>query len=248
MSNTNTGEYMSINVSEVLQVIPRSLISIVVLFLVTRVMGKKQASELSLFDYIIGISIGNFAAEQVLSFEEQFINGVVAVLIFGGVAYLVSYLTMKNITLRRLLIGSPRILMQDGKINTKGLEKEKLDINDFLQQCRELGYFDINEIEYAIMEVNGQLSILPKGKYKPATTKDLNIPVEKEELTANILIDGHLLPDNIALINKDIKWVKKELKKKGYEYYHDIILATYKNNQITIYKKESIKEVKSVLE
>lgn len=239
---------MSININEALQVIPRSLISILVLFLVTRVMGKKQASQLSLFDYIIGISIGNFAAEQVLSFEAQFINGVIAVIIFGGVAYLVSYLTMKNITLRRILIGAPRILIQDGKIYTKGLEKEKLDINDFLQQCRELGYFDINEIEYAVLEVNGQLSVLPKAQYKPATIKDLNIEVKKEELTANILIDGHLLENNIKLINKDVNWIKKELKKKGYEEYHDIILATIKGKNINIYKKDNIKEVMSVLE
>ena len=118
------------NFSEVLTTSYRALISLAVLFLVTKMIGKKQVSELSLFDYVIGISIGNFAAEMTINLESQEINGIVAVLIFGIVAYIVSYITMKSIYLRRFFIGVPTIIIDKGKINYKNMKKFKMDIND----------------------------------------------------------------------------------------------------------------------
>ena len=124
---------MNFNMVEILDVILRALISLIALFLVTKLLGKKQVSQLSLFDYVIGISIGNFAAEMTTDLDLPYTHGVVAVLIFGLVAYLVSVLTMKSISLRRFFIGTPTVLIQEGKILMKGLKRVKFDVNDLLE-------------------------------------------------------------------------------------------------------------------
>ena len=118
---------------EVLDTVVRALVSLTTLFLITKLLGKKQVSQLSLFDYVIGISIGNFAAEMTINIESQYLNGLTAIIVFGLVAYLVSYLTMKSIVLRRFFIGTPTILIQNGKLIEKNLKKVKFDINDLLE-------------------------------------------------------------------------------------------------------------------
>lgn len=231
---------MNFDIMEVLDVILRALVSLVTLFLVTKLLGKKQVSQLSLFDYVIGISIGNFAAEMTTDLDLPYIHGIVSVLIFGLVAYFVSVLTMKSITLRRFFIGTPTILIQNGKILIDGLKRVKFDINDLLEECRGNGYFDISQIEYALMEANGKLSILPKGENLPVTIKDMNIKPEKQGLCANVIIDGKIMYKNLRNMNKDKKWLIQELKIKGYKTLNNILLATLDNNEkVVIYEKNN---------
>lgn len=240
---------MNIDIMECLSIIPRSIMSLFTLFLVTRLIGKKQVSELSLFDYVIGISIGNFTAEMTMNLDGQYLNGVVAIIVFGLIAYLVSIVTMKSIVLRRLIIGVPTVLIQNGKIIGRNLKTVKLDVNDLLEQCRGNGYFDLNEIEYAIMEANGKISIMPKAEYKPLTPKDMNLKVQKSGLCANIVIDGHFMKNNIENMHKTVDWVEKELKVKGYKDISKIILATLDiEDKVTIYEKNQNVKVYNVLE
>jgi len=231
-----------------LSIVPKSLISLLVLFIITKLIGKKQVSQLSLFDYVIGISIGNFTAEMTMDTNGQYTNGIWAMLTFGIVAYLVSKISMKSIIFRRLIIGVPTVIIEDGEILIKSMKKANIDINDLLEEARNAGYFDLDEISYAIMEANGKLSFLPKDKNKPATKEDMNIKLEKDSLTANIIIDGALMKKNIKNTDKSIEWVIHDLKVKGYETYENILLATYKNNTITVYKKNYEKNSKDVLE
>lgn len=236
------------DIKEALSIIPRSIISLITLFIATKILGKKQVSELSLFDYCIGISIGNFTAEMILVLENQIINGVIAILTFGILGYLISYLTMKSMTLRRILFGIPTIIMEDGKIHYDALKKLNIDINDFLEQTRNAGHFDLNEISYAIMEANGKISYLEKDEYKKPTKKDLNLKKEKECLTANIIIDGNLMKENINETDHSYNWFIQELKRKGYTTYENILLATYSNNTLNIYRKNENLETKNILE
>lgn len=240
---------MEFNLTEVLDVILRALLSLVALFLVTKLLGKKQVSQLSLFDYVIGISIGNFAAEMTTDLELSYVNGIVAVLVFGLVAFLVSYFTMKSITLRRFFIGTPTVLIQNGKILINNLKKSKLDINDMLEECRVSGYFDISQIEYALMEANGRLSILPKGEYLPVTINDMKLKVAKQGLCANVIIDGKIMKKNLKIAGKDESWLEKELKVKGYKELDNILLATLDNNEkLIIYEKNEDAQSFNVLE
>lgn len=239
---------MNININELLNVIFRALISLVVLFLVTKLIGKKQVSQLSLFDYVIGISIGNFAAEMTINLESDEIHGIVAVLIFGFIAYLVSILTMKSIKLRRFFMGTPTIMIEHGKIIQDNFYKVRYDINDLLEQCRTNGYYDISDIEYAIVEANGQLSILPTANSKPVTIKDMNLKVKKQGLCANIIIDGKIMHKNLELINKTEEWLLSELKIKG-KILNNILLATVDiNEKIIFYERNKGMNVLNVLE
>jgi len=240
---------MNIDFKELLDVTVRAISSLVTLFLVTKMLGKKQVSQLSLFDYVIGISIGNFAAEMTINLESHEINGIWAVVLFGLFAYLISWLTMKSIALRRFFMGTPTIIIQHGKILEKNLKKVKFDINDMLEEIRCEGYFDLSQVDYAVMEANGKFSILPKPEYRPVTPKDMKLKVPEESLCANIIIDGKIMHNNLKNINKDEKWLKKELKVKGYHDISKILLATVDNNQkVTIYERNYNIDSKDILE
>ena len=233
---------------EILEVSYRAIISLVTLFLITKILGKKQVSQLSLFDYVIGISIGNFAAEVTINLEAEWINGVVAVLIFGLVAYFVSIITMKSIVARRFFMGSPTIVIQNGKIIKESLKRVKLDINDLLEECRNNNVFDLNQINYALMEANGKLIILIKPEYLPLTPKDMKLNPEKNGLVANVIIDKKIMQENLKQMNKDDKWLLKELKTKKVKL-EDILLCTMDiNDKLTIYKQKENEEIKNILE
>lgn len=227
----------------------RALISLVVLFLITKLLGKKQVSQLSVFDYVIGISIGNFAAEITTSLDTQFVNGILAMLIFGFIAYLVSVFTMKSIVLRRIFMGTPTVLIDKGKIIEKNLRKVKFDVNDLLEQCRINSYFNLDEIEYALLEVNGTLSILSKGENKAVTLKDMNIQPKKQGLCANVIIDTKIMKSNLINFNKTEDWLMKELKIKGYKDTSNILLATLDvNEKLMVYEKNVNPQTKNILE
>lgn len=233
---------------QVYETIIRGFVSLVVLFLVTKMMGKKQISELSLFDYVMGISIGNFAAEITTNMDNQFINGIVAIILFGLVAFVISKITMKSIVLRRFFMGVPTVLIEHGKLMESGLRKVKIDVNDLLEECRINGYFDISEIEYAVMEANGKVSILPNGENKPLTIKDMKLKPQKQGLCANVIIDGKIMHNHLKAINKDETWLTKELKVKG-KKYEDILLATVDvNEKLTLYFRNVDEHALSVLE
>lgn len=240
---------MEINLSELWSVFLRAITSLVFLFLVTKIIGKKQVSELTLFDYVIGISIGNFAAEMTINLESNEINGLLAVLIFGLIAYAVSIITMKSMRLRRFFMGTPTIIIQNGKILIDGMKKTRLDMNDILEQCRTNGYFDISQIEYAIVETNGELSILPKAEYRPLNPNDMNLKVSKEGLCANVVIDSKVMVNNLSNMAKDEEWLRKQLKVQGYKTLDNILLATLDNNEkIIVYEKNTNIKPNNVLE
>ncbi len=223
---------------ELLDVFIRAMISLITLFLITRMLGAKQVSQLSLFDYVIGISIGDFAAEMTINLESQYFNAVLALIVFGFMAYLVSFLTMKSITLRRLFMGTPTIVIQKGKLLEGNLKKMRIGVNDLLEECRRKNFFNVEEIEYAIMEVNGSLSILPKGQYKPLTIQDMGLPIPKQGLSANVIVDGEPMLNNLKIALKDETWLQNEVKQQGYKDYSSILLATLDvNDKLTIYER-----------
>lgn len=227
----------------------RTILILMILFFITKILGKKQISQLSLFDYIVGITIGSIAADISLDIEKNLVNGIFSLFLYGFISYLISIITMKSITARRFFTGVPTVLVEKGKIIESGLKKVKIDINELLAEARIAGYFDLNEINYAIMEINGSISFLPKEKEKPATKKDLKIKISESELTCNVIIDGKLMYNNIKSINKDEEWLKHELKVQGYEVYNDILLATVDNNQkLTVYRKNVKPNKNTILE
>lgn len=235
--------------NECINIAGRTIIMAIIIFFLTKLLGKKQISQLSFFDYIVGITIGSTVADISLDIEKNFMGGIVSLVIFVMIAYFISIITMKSITARRFLTGVPTILVEKGKIIESGLKKTKIDVNELLAEARIEGYFDLEEIDYAFMEINGAISFLPKEKYKPVTKKDMKIKYDKGGLTANAIIDGVYMENNMKAVGKDKEWLDHELKVKGYNDYDDILLATIDTNyKVNIYKKGVKPDKNTVLE
>ena len=234
--------------NDAFEVVIRCIIAMTTLFFMTKLLGKKQVSELSLFDYVVGISIGNFASEMAINLEAEFFNAMLAIVVFGVLAYIISILTLKSLKLRKFFIGSPTILLEHGNLIYKNMKKSMIDVNDILSQAREMGYFDISEVEFAILEANGKISFLPKGEYKNVNIKDMNLKIEKQGLRANVIIDGNIMNDNLINIGKDEKWLLHELDVKG-KNVNDILLATVDiNDKIVIFDRRKDIDSKKILE
>ena len=227
----------------------RTILVLIILFFITKMMGKKQISELNFFDYVVGITIGSIAADISLDIEKNMIAGIAALFIYGFISYIISFVSIKSILARRFFIGVPTVLVEKGKIIESGLKKSKIDVNDLLMVARENGYFNLDEIDYALMEVNGNISFLPKEKEKPVTKKDMKIKCNNEGLTVNAIIDSKYMANNMKAINKDKEWLDHELKVNGYDNYDNILLATIDNNyKVTIYEKNVKPDKNTVLE
>lgn len=235
--------------SDFLNICFRTILVLIILFFITKMMGKKQISELNFFDYVVGITIGSIAADISLDIEKNMIAGIAALFIYGFISYIISFISIKSILARRFFIGVPTVLVEKGKIIESGLKKSKIDVNDLLMEARENGYFNLDEIDYALMEVNGNISFLPKEKEKPVTKKDMKIKCNNEGLTVNAIIDSKYMANNMKAINKDKEWLDHELKVNGYDNYDNILLATIDNNyKVTIYEKNVKPDKNTVLE
>lgn len=222
----------------IIKIIFLSLGSILVLFILTKIMGNREMSQLSMFDYIVGITIGSIAAEMSTSLENNFWEPVVAMVVYGLVATGISYLTCKSIKFRRIVAGKSKILLDNGKLYRKNFLKAKLDINEFLMQARINGYFNLSDIQTAILEPNGRISFLPISTKRPVNSVDLNLTPPSDNVVINLILDGFILQENLQKTGKDIKWLKKELNKQNISNLKDIFLATYDNNQnLSVYVK-----------
>jgi len=216
-----------------------SVVSIIVLFLLTKLMGNKQISQITLFDYIIGISIGSIAAEMATELENPLMP-LLAMIIYGIIAFSISVLADRSLGLRKIIYGRPIIIMDNGNIYRRNMKKARLDLSDFLTLCRAKGYFDLSQIQTAILEHNGTLSILPKEEYRSSTPKDLDLDPTQETLIANIILDGHILEGNLRFCPGDKKWLLGQLKTAGFNSEKDIFLATCdQNGKLSFYPQKN---------
>ncbi len=220
-----------------INVLIKGFMSLIFLFLVIKLLGKKQVSQLNVFDYVIGISLGNLAAEMTINSDISIINGFLAMTIYGSCSLFVSFITNKSIIARRLISGVPIVLIENGKISKKQLKKVKLDINDLLQDAREDGIFDISKVEYAVMEASGKVTFLLKSEENPITVNNMNISANKATLTANLVMDGNIMENNLKAIGKDKKWLMSKIKEKNIKIENILLLVYNNEGKITIYEK-----------
>lgn len=220
-----------------INILIKGYISLIFLFLVIKLLGKKQVSQLNIFDYVIGISLGNIAAEMTINSDINILNGLLAMAIYGSCSLFVSFITRKSIIARRIISGVPVVLIENGKISRSELKRVKLDLNDLLQDAREDGIFDISKVDYAIMEASGKVTFLLKKENEPVTINDMKLPVIKERLTANLVMDGNIMYDNLKAIGKDKNWLMKRIKEKNNKLDNIFLLIYNSEGKITIYDK-----------
>lgn len=210
---------------EYLEVVLRSLLSIAVLLLLARIDGAKQVGQLSFYDYIVGITAGSIAATLCIDREINIWFCLIAMVIFMLSSFVLSLLTSKSMFARRMLTGSPVFLIAKGKLLYDGLKRAHFDMNDLLRELRSQGYFDINEINYAVLEANGSLSVMPKAASRPANVSEVGLKLPEDEITANVIIDGKVMKGNLSAMDRDREWLLRELERQSVPSLKKVALA-----------------------
>ena len=213
--------------------------SLIALFFLTKLMGNKEMSQLSLFDYINGITIGSIAAELATELEAPE-KPLVALCVYGLTSISLTLLARKLPRTRKYINGTPTILMNGGMIYRKNLKKAKLDLSEFMLMCREQGYFDLDEIQTAVFEHNGKLSVLPKAANRPATPDDLKITAKARHIGVEVIMGGRIMDDNLGRAGRDVNWLEKKLKAEGFKSASEIFLGIYspEEDKLSLYPNE----------
>lgn len=233
---------------ETIYIIALSLGSLLTIFILTKLMGYRQMSQMSMFDYINGITIGSIAAEMATSLEDDFTRPLTAMIVYGVSTFLISVLSNKFVKVRRIIEGKPLILLNNGELYRKNLRKAKIDVSEFLEQCREQGYFDVSKLETAILEGNGRISFLPKATDRPLTPSDVNLAATQDFMVANVILDGRIMSENLKNTGNDEKWLISQIKGQGAKRVEDVLLATCDaTNKVTVFMKENKKKAPDIL-
>ena len=215
---------------EIIKIIGLSVGSIFILFILTKVMGQREMSQLSVFDYFITITIGSIAAEMSTSLENNFMQPVVAMIVYALITFIVSILNTKFVKLRPILSGRTLILYDNGTLFKENFKKAKIDLNEFLVQCRTNGFFNLSDVKTALLEENGKISFLPYSDRRPANPSDLNIKPKEDGIATNLVLDGRVMTENLKELGFDKLWLDEMLKKQGIIKPDHIFLATYNSD------------------
>lgn len=222
---------------EYLKIFLTSIASLIALFISTKIIGNKQMSELNMFDYINGITIGSIASEMAVN-QDHVWYCVIAIAVYTALIWTISYISQKNIKMRRFLTGRSLILMENGKIYQDNFRRAKIDMNEFLSACRSDGYFNLEDIALAVMEQSGKISIMPTEKARPVTTQDLNLAVKQEKTPCVVILDGKILEDNLKYAGYDRNWLDKELDKQKLDSIKDVYVAVC-SDKLNVYLRNN---------
>lgn len=233
----------------ILKIILLSFASITTLFIITKILGNKEMAQLTMFDYINSITIGSIAAEMATSLEDNFVEPLIAMLVYAVIILIISFISTKSLKFRKFVDGHSLVLYENGMLYRENFKKSHMELSEFLAQCRINGYFNLSDLQSVIFEENGRLSFLPQSLKRPATPSDLNLNVEAEKPIVNIVLDGKVLINNLKSTGNNLEWLEKESKKQGIKNIEEIFLATCDiNNNLSIYTKETKKLSHSIFE
>lgn len=196
-----------------LEVSFRTLASVTVLFLITKILGKRQISQLSLFEYITGITLGNLVSYISLDIDNTWYLGFVALIVWVTVSSATEYITMKSKKFRDIVDGKATVLVENGALLKDNLKKERLTVDEFLEQLRKKDVFRVADVEFAVMEQSGEINVLLKKEHLPLTADLLGYQLSSEQEPRTIIIDGHILPDSLSASGHNEDWVHKELRR-----------------------------------
>lgn len=223
---------------EIIKIILTSILSVVVLFFSAKIIGNKQMSQLNMFDYINGITIGSIAAELATSLESDFLYPLTAIVVYTFIIWIISFISSKNLKARRFLTGRSLFLMKNGKLYEKNFKIAHIDLNEFLTQSRINGFFSLSQVDSAILEQNGQISFLPKSVYRPLSPYDMKMIPQQDGADSVIISDGNVLDANLEQCGYNHAWLEKQLIKHKVGNIKDIFLAVVNTDGVlAIYKK-----------
>lgn len=211
---------------EMIIVFFRTIILYFIVVVVMRIMGKRQIGQLQPFELVVAIMISELAAVPMQDTAIPLVNGIIPILTLLVTQMTLSYISMKSIRARGFICGTPRILIANGKINEENLRKEMYTINDLLEQLRTANISNIADVEFAILETNGQLSVIQKSQRRPVTAEDLKVSTKYEGLPLDLIVDGRVINKNLNKANLDKAWLKHQLLSKGINKFEDVFFAS----------------------
>ncbi|TCT19976.1 uncharacterized membrane protein YcaP (DUF421 family) [Melghiribacillus thermohalophilus] len=208
-----------------LEMIIRAVAIFFILFILARILGKKQISQLTFFDYVTGIAIGSMAASVAIRQDQSFLYGFIGLSVFTGLSLLFSFLSLKSLTMRDLIEGNPTVLVQNGEVLEDNLKKVRLTHADLMMGLRRQNVFKLSDVETAILETNGRISVMKKSQNQPLTPKDIGLSVLEESSPSLVIVDGHVLEKRLSYLGYTKEWLKGEVMKQGASEFEDVFLA-----------------------
>ena len=221
-----------------INIILTTVLSASALFLIAKILGHKQMSQLDFFDYITGITIGSIGAELATELEEPW-KPLIAMIVYGIITISLTLIANKLPKLRKYINGTPTIIMDNGKLYRKNMKKAKIDLSEFMVMCRQEGYFNLNDIQTAVFEYNGRLTVLPKSTKRPVNPLDINLVPSPEKISIEVIMEGRILTENLKRMGLNNEWLEKELKIQGFKNAKEIFLGICDGNkELTLFKIE----------
>jgi uncharacterized membrane protein YcaP (DUF421 family) len=220
----------------VLIVFVRTLILFTFVVVSMRIMGKRQIGELQPFELAVAILISEIAAIPMQDTGIPLITGIIPIITLLIAQLTLSFISLKSVRARGVICGKPRILIENGKIIEDNLRNELFTLNDLLEQLRIKGMPNITDVEFAILETDGQLSVIPKSQKRPVSPEDLNIQTKYEGLPLDLIIDGSLIRKNLKTAQLDEAWLRSELQKFGVDSFKDVLFAILNTDGTLFYQ------------
>lgn len=208
----------------------RTMLLYVTVVIVMRIMGKRQIGELQPYELVVALMISELAALPMEDTGVPLLNGIIPIITLLIAQLGLSYLTLKSDLARRVVCGIPSILVENSKIKEPELVRLRYNLNDLLEQLRSKGYPNIADVEFAILETNGELSVIPKSQKRPISPDDLNIPTSYEGLPSPLIVDGVVHSTNLEKCQLDQVWLEKRLAIEGIHRYQDVLFASLDTN------------------
>jgi uncharacterized membrane protein YcaP (DUF421 family) len=203
----------------------RVVILYILVVVVMRIMGKRQIGELQPFELVIAIMLSEIAAVPMQDTGIPLMHGVIPILTLVFLQIIISYATLKHRGFRKLVCGTPSILIEHGKVIENELARQRFDLDDLMEELRMMGYLDISDVEYAILETSGKVSIVPKFEKSPLSREDLKIQGKEPSLPIGIILDGKLAPKNLQLLGYDNEWLNNQLSELNINNIDDVFVA-----------------------
>lgn len=197
------------------------------LFILTKILGKTQISQLTPFDFIAALVLGELVGNALFDKEAGIPEIAYVIFLWGSLLYIVEMITQKFKGSRFILEGKPSMIIYKGKFNYEEMRKGKIDIGEVQHLLRSKDVFSVKEVEYAILETNGEVSVLKKSEFQTPTKKDLNIKPSKVQIATPLILDGEIVEDNIAEVDLSEKWLLNEIKSHNYKTVKDVFYAEY---------------------
>lgn len=208
----------------------RTFILYLLILVVTRVMGKREVGRLQPIDLVVAIMIADAAAIVIEETKLPLYAGVVPIVTLAGAEIALAYLALKSLAVRALICGKPRVVIRQGRILEDEMRRERYNINDLLEQLREKDITSVKDVEFAILETSGKLSVVPKGGKRPVQPADLALEVPETGLPTTIIIDGAILRSNLAKAGLKEKWLQEELARRGLSGPGEVLFAVLEGN------------------